>query len=103
LRVVQCNLRDLKCRIDSLGKGSWIVVDGGWPMLELQELITDLNQLLRESHARTVVAVDELIGPHPLDAFESDTVIKRTSDMRILVQDLISLFESYLPGSVRPA
>lgn len=94
LDTVKCSLSDLKNQVASLTGGSWVVVDGGWPMLELQNSANDLNPVLKRSNVTTVMIVDELVGPHTVDAFEPDAVIKRTPDMRILVRKLLSLFQS---------
>ena len=41
--TVKCSLRNLEQQIPTLREDSWIVVDGGWPMLELQNSADDLN------------------------------------------------------------
>ncbi len=84
-------------------ENSWVVVDGGWPMLELQNACLGINEALGRSGARTVMVVDELVGPHPLPSFEPDKILNRSPDMRVLVRDLLTLFSTYSPDSAKPA
>ncbi len=97
-----CGISRLTGRIDSMADGSWVIVDGGWPMLELQNLVDDLNPMLSQPRINSVMVADDLLGPHPLDAFRPDTVIRRTPDMRVFVRDLLSLFHSPMFGSPFP-
>lgn len=103
IRTVQCSLGNMKPQIAALDDDSWVVVDGGWPMHELQNSVADLNPALREANVTTVMVVDELVGPHLLSAFEPDNVIKRTPDMRILVRNLLSVFHVPSPDGALPA
>ncbi len=101
--TIQCDLRSLKHQIPSIADGSWIVVDGGWPMIELQGAIEDLNATLNQAQVSSVMVVDELVGPHPLSSFKPDKVVKRTPDMRVLVRELLTIFRSPSPGQPEPA
>jgi hypothetical protein len=103
VHTVQCDVRNLELRVRELGEGSWVVVDGGWPMHELRESIAFLNPLLRNSSASSVVVVDELVGSHPLTGFKPDLFLRRTPDMRVFVRSLLSAFEQRMPGNVLPA
>lgn len=103
LNTVQCSLSYLKHQIAALDDDSWVIIDGGWPMSELQNSADDLNQVLSRARISTVIVVDELVGPHLLAALEPDAVIKRAPDMRILVRNLLSLFQSPSHGRVLPA
>lgn len=96
--TVQTDLRNLNHQIASIADGSWIVIDGGWPMLELQRAIEDLNAILSQFRVNTVMVVDELVGPHPLSSFNPDRIVRRTPDMRVLVRELLSVFNSSAPG-----
>lgn len=92
--ATQCDLGGLQLQIPSMADGSWVVVDGGWPMIELQSAIKDLNTQLRENQVRSVIVVDELVGGHPLSSFKPDHVVNRTPDMRVLVRELLAIFAS---------
>lgn len=101
--TIQCDLRSLTIQITSIADGAWVVIDGGWPMVELQGAIEDLNATISQCHVRTVMVVDELVGPHPLSSFKPDRFVKRTPDMRVLVRELISIFQAPSPGEPEPA
>lgn len=96
--TVQTDLRNLNHQIASIADDSWIVIDGGWPMLELQSAIEDLNAILRQFRVNTVMVVDELVGPHPLSSFKPDRIVRRTPDMPVLVRELLSVFNLSAPG-----
>ncbi len=98
--TIQCDLGNLKAQIKLLTDGSWIVVDGGWPMLELQGASEDLNDVLRQSKVRSVMVVDELVGAHPVSSFRPDKVVDRTPNMPVLARELLSIFNS--PSSNQP-
>lgn len=101
VRTVRCRVPDLRSYTANLPEGSWVVIDGGWPMLELQNSITELNAALRQSHLSTVLVVDELVGSHPLAEFKPDRVISRSADMRVFVPELLNIVQS--PSSSGPA
>lgn len=100
--TVRCTLRTLMQSIDSLEPCSWVIVDGGWPMLELEKSASDLSVAFREAGVSTVMMIDELVGGHMLAAFDSDTTISRTPDMRVLVRRLLSLFQAPSSGGKAP-
>ncbi len=92
--TTQCELINLTCCVSSMSEGSWLVLDGGWPVGELQVALDGISGTLRERKIRAVVVVDDLVGPHSLPEFRPDYVVNRAPDMRILVRDLLSVFSS---------
>lgn len=101
--TIQCDLSDLKLQVSSIADHSWVVIDGGWPMVELEDAVEDLNTVLGQCHVKSVMVVDELVGPHPLASFQPNRVVNRTPDMRVLVRELLSIFTSASSGQPEAA
>lgn len=93
--TIQCDVHGLRRQVSSIADGSWIVIDGGWPLVELQSAIEELKAVLDSPRVNSVMVVDKLIGLHQLESFKPDMTINRTPDMRVLVRDLLSVFQSH--------
>lgn len=87
-----CLIPDLPRCIEALNELDWVIIDGGWPTVALQDSLDSLAPRLTATQVKTVMIVDDLIGSWSFSAITADKVIRRSSDMRVLVRELLALF-----------